>query len=54
MNNIDGMTDLQLTEERADMDSNAMDLALEQFFNNVLECINLEEDEKDCVLKCIH
>lgn len=53
MNIFDSMTGLQLTEERADMDSNAMDLALEQFFNNVLECIKID-DEKDCVLKCIH
>lgn len=51
MSNIDNICDLQLTEERADMDS--MDLALEQFFSNVLECIDFEE-EKISVLNCIH
>lgn len=31
-------------EEFADMESVSMDLALEQFFNNVLECIIIDED----------
>lgn len=31
-------------EEFADMESISMDLALEKFFNNVLECINVDED----------
>lgn len=52
MKNIDSISDLQLTEEQAYMESNSIDMALEQFFNNVLECINFEE-EKICVLNCI-
>ena len=31
-------------EEFADMESISMDLALEKFFNNVLECIIVDED----------
>lgn len=31
-------------EEFADMESISMDLALEKFFNNVLECITVDED----------
>ena len=37
------MLDLQVMEGRTDMESNLMDSALEQFFNNVLECIVLDE-----------
>ena len=37
------MLDLQVMEGRTDMESNLMDSTLEQFFNNVLECIVLDE-----------
>lgn len=31
-------------EEFADMESVSMDLALEKFFNNVLECITVDDE----------
>ena len=31
-------------EERAKIELNSMDTALEQFFNNVLECIVIDEN----------
>lgn len=37
------MIDLQSMEGRTDMESNLMDTALEQFFNNVLECVIIDE-----------
>ncbi len=40
----DDMIDLHFMEGGAYMESNSMDLALEQFFNNVLECIVLDEE----------
>ncbi len=32
-------------DERAEIESNVVDLALEKFFNNVLDCMSIKEDE---------
>ncbi len=43
MKNNSGI-DLQLMEGRTEMESNSIDMALEQFFENVLECVVIDEE----------
>ncbi len=40
----DGITHFNLKEELADMESISVDVALEKFFNSVLDCIVIEEE----------
>ena len=33
-------------DERAEIEANIVDFALEKFFNNVLDCLSVNENEK--------
>ena len=54
MINNDDLIDIELKEELADMESNSVDVALEMFFNSVLDCIVINEEmflEQNCSSK---